>query len=228
MATQTTKSSEQNQETQGQAMARESQQQAGSSRRTGYALGMPLAPVDLFRMSPFSLMRRMTEELDRVLAESTGREPGEKLWAPAIDVTQREGSYVVRAELPGLNPEDVKLEITDDAIVIQGERKIEHEEAKGGIHVTERRYGRFYRAIPLPEGAKVSEARARFENGVLEVTVPTEEQRSQTREIPIQGSSSGATEGSAGKSGGSSGATEGSAGKSGGSSGSAGGSNRAG
>jgi HSP20 family protein len=210
MATQTTKESEQNQQQQGQAMTRGSQQQAGSSQRSGYAIALPLTPASLFGINPFSLMRRMTEELDRAFGESNGREQGEGIWAPAIEVTQQEGKYVVRAELPGLNPDDVKLEITDDAIVIQGERKEEHEETEGGIHVTERRYGRFYRAIPLPEGAKVDEANAKYENGVLEVTVPTEEQRSKRREIPIQESSPGATGSSAGKPSGSSGSASGS------------------
>jgi HSP20 family protein len=104
----------------------------------------------------------------------------------------------------------VKLEITDDAIVIQGERKIEREENRGGMHVTERQYGRFYRAIPLPEGAKAEEARARYESGVLEVIVPTEEQRSKTREIPIQGGSSGTNAGTGEQSGAKSGSAGGS------------------
>jgi HSP20 family protein len=137
-------------------------------------------------MNPFSLMRRVTQELDRVLSESTGREQGDRAWSPAIEVTQREGNYLIRAELPGVTPDAIKLEVTDDAIVIQGETRAEHEETRGDIHVTERRYGAFYRAIPLPEGAKPDEARARYENGVLEITVPTEEQGSRRREIPIQ------------------------------------------
>lgn len=186
MATQTTTSTEQNQSPQGQVTTRGTQQQEAASRRRGYALGLPLTPAEFFRMNPFSLMRRMTEELDRALTESTSREHGERTWSPAVDVTQREGNYMVRAEVPGIPPESIKLEVMDDMIVIQGERKAEHEETRGGIHVSERRYGAFYRAIPLPEGAKPDEARARYENGVLEITVPTEEQRSKPREIPIQ------------------------------------------
>jgi HSP20 family protein len=142
-------------------------------------------------MNPFSLMRRMSEEMDRVFGESNEREVRERTWAPTVELIQREGTLVVRAELPGLKPEDVKLEITDDAIVLEGERKDEREENRGGLHVTERRYGRFYRAIPLPEGAKTEDARARVENGILEVTIPTEEPKSKRREIPIQGASQG-------------------------------------
>jgi HSP20 family protein len=100
----------------------------------------------------------------------------------------------VRAELPGLNPGEVKLEITDDAIVIQGERKEEHEGTKGGVHVTERRYGKFYRAVPLPDGARADDARAAYAKGVVEITVPVEEQRSKRREIPIQTGSQEASE----------------------------------
>jgi HSP20 family protein len=153
-------------------------------------LGLPLRPAEFFRTNPFSLMRRMTEELDRAFSEPAGGEQSERTWVPAIEVTQRDGNFVVRAELPGLRTEDVKVEITDGALVIEGERKVEHDKTKGGIHVTERRYGKFLRAIPLPDSAKVDEARAKYENGVLEVTLPAEDERSKRREIPIQASSS--------------------------------------
>jgi HSP20 family protein len=204
MATQTTESTEQNQQTQEQGLVRETQGQMERPRRSSAAMMMPFSPADFFRMNSFSLMRRMTEELDRTFAEVNGREVADRAWAPLIEVTQQDGKYVVRAEVPGLNPKDVKLEITDDAIVIQGERKVEHQETEGGIHMTERRYGRFYRAIPLPEGAKVDEARAIYENGVLEVRVPTEEQKNKRREIPIQ-TSAEATGGQSAKAAGASG-----------------------
>jgi HSP20 family protein len=140
-------------------------------------------------MNPFAMMRKISEEFDRVFCEMGGREPAERTWMPAAGVRQTEGNYLVRAELPGINPGDVKLEITDDAIVMQGERKTEREEKEGGVHMSERRYGRFYREIPLPESARSDEARAKFENGVLEITVPVEEQRSKRREIPIEAAS---------------------------------------
>jgi HSP20 family protein len=146
-----------------------------------------LTPGEFFRMSPFSMLRRMSDEMDRMFGEfgsHRGREGS--IWSPPIEVTEQDGRYVVRAELPGLNPADVKLEVTDEAVVIQGERKSERDETKGGVHMTERMYGHFHRSIPLPEGAKVDDARARFENGVLEITVPVQEQRTKRREIPIE------------------------------------------
>jgi len=184
----------QNEQSQGKEGTRGSQQ--GSSGQGTLARSSPapigfIAPIDLFRLNPFSLMRRMTEEMDRVFGDGQERERGgDAFWAPAVEVSQREGNYVVRAELPGLKPEDVKLEIENDALVLQGERKIEREEDRGGVHRTEIRYGRFYRSIPLPEGADVEQARARFENGVLEVTVPVPEEKAQRKQIPIQSGSS--------------------------------------
>jgi HSP20 family protein len=156
-------------------------------------------PTDLFRMTPFSLMRRITDEMDRAYHELTTNPRNAATWAPAVEVSERDGKYVVRAELPGVKPADVKLEMTDEALVIEGERKSENQETetKGGVHLTERQYGRFYRSIPVPEGVNIEEARARFENGVLEVTVPVREQRTRRREIPIEAPSSAASSGKA-------------------------------
>jgi HSP20 family protein len=142
-------------------------------------------------MNPFSLMRRMTEEMDRVFGEGglARDSSGDGLWSPAIEVSQREGNYVIRAELPGLKPEDVKLEIQNDALILQGERNCEREEEKGDLHRTEIQYGRFFRSIPLPEGANLERARAKFDNGVLEVIVPVPAEQTQRKQIPIQNSS---------------------------------------
>jgi len=175
----------QEQQTQGTEMARG---QGNVTRGAGLPAAMMIAPGDFFRMTPFSLMRRMSEEMDRVFGEFglNGGEGGKAVWAPAIEVSQTDGNYTIRAELAGVNPADVKLEVTDEAIVLQGERKSERHENKGGVELTERQYGRFYRSIPLPEGAKVEEARAKFVNGVLEVTVPVQERKEKRREIPIE------------------------------------------
>jgi HSP20 family protein len=142
-------------------------------------------------MKPFSLMRRMTEEMDRVFGDTglSRESAGDGLWSPAIEVSERDGNYVIRAELPGLKPEDVRLEIEDDALVLQGERRDEREQEEGGVRRTEIRYGRFYRSIPLPEGANIDQINAKFENGVLEVTVPVPQEQSQRKQIPIQSGS---------------------------------------
>ncbi len=169
----------------------------GVSRRGGDPFSFSLMPSDFFSADPFSMMRRFREEMDRSFARffggtESGSETG--VWTPAIEVAQRNGQLQVHAELPGLKPEDVKIEVTDDALVIHGERKFEHEENKGGVYRSERRYGQFYREIPLPEGANVEQAKAQFNNGVLEVSLPVPEQKSNRRTIPIEsGSSNGST-----------------------------------
>lgn len=132
---------------------------------------------------PFTAIRRMSDEMDRLflgfghrrytLPELWRRpELGAGDWAPDVEVLERKGELVVRADLPGMSPEDVKVEISDGTLSIEGERKYEKEEKKEGFYRSERAYGRFSRAIALPEGVAVDKAAAAFKNGVLEVTMP--------------------------------------------------------
>ena len=179
----------------GEQQAQSSQRKdiARSSPRTGLLQGRGEYPSgfaqEFFRANPFSLLRRMSEEMDRVFQE-VGLERGganSTGWSPAIEVSQREGKYNVQAELPGLEPKDVKVDVENDALVIQGERRFEQEDKTGGMQRTERQYGLFYRSIPLPEGARTDQAKARFHNGVLEVTIPVPDQQSNRRSIPVEG-----------------------------------------
>jgi len=93
-------------------------------------------------------------------------------WSPKVEVLEREGQFVIRADLPGLSKDDVKVEIADGLITIEGERKQETKEEREGYYYSECGYGSFYRAIPLPEGAEAAKATADFHQGVLEVVVP--------------------------------------------------------
>lgn len=138
-----------------------------------------------FGLGPFGLMRGLSEEMDRAfrgVIPSAQLEP----WTPTVDVRQCNGDLVVTAELPGLKKEDVKVELTDDSLVIQGERKHEHKEDHEGFHSFERSYGQFYRSIPLPEGAKTDMAKAELTDGVLKVSVPVAEEKKKTRQIPVE------------------------------------------
>ena len=160
------------------------QQQRGISRRQEY-----YPSRDLFSFGPFAMMRRLTEEMDRAFGSSYGlwRPFGENAWTPLVDVREHNGNLEVSAELPGLSKEDVHVECTDDGIVIQGERRREHESDEGGMHRTERSYGRFYRMIPLPANAHAEQAKAEFKNGVLNVHVPLTQEKQKARQIPING-----------------------------------------
>src|SRR5690606_548146 len=133
--------------------------------------------------SPFALMRRMFDEMDRLFEDFGGslfREPlfgdpffrgGLSTIEPKIDVSERDDKLVVRADVPGIRREDLQVHVDDNAILIAGERKHSKEEEREGYLHSERSYGRFERRIPLPRGADPSSADATFENGVLEITV---------------------------------------------------------
>jgi HSP20 family protein len=144
---------------------------------------VPLLHGSLFNMNPFALMRRFTEEMDRsFLTKVPG---GDRFWSPAVEVKEVDGKFLVSAELPGLKKDEVKVEVADGNLVLEGERKQEKEEKGEGYYHSERRYGNFYRSIPLPEGAQLDKASAEFANGVLEVSVPIPKTEHKQREIPV-------------------------------------------
>jgi len=167
------------------------QQQQGSLARRSSSSALPSLWADPFDslINPFSLIRRMQEDLNRAFGQSasSSSDLSTAVWAPAIEVAQQNGNLVISAELPGLTDNDVTVEINNDVLVIQGERKCETEETEGGIRRTERRYGQFYRAIALPDGVDPEQVRAEFQNGVLRIVVPVPQQaQSSSRQIPIQ------------------------------------------
>ena len=145
---------------------------------------LPLFRGSLFNMNPFTLMRRFTEDMDRAFGTVPGT--GETLsWSPTVEVKQVNGKLLVSAELPGLKKGDIKVQVTEDALILEGERKEEKEEKREGYYHSERSYGHFYRSIPLPEGATLDKAAAEFTNGILEVSIPVAETKQKPREVPV-------------------------------------------
>jgi HSP20 family protein len=110
-------------------------------------------------------------------------------WAPAMDVLQRDGDLLVRVELPGVKLEDVDITVHDRVLTVSGERKVEEEQERGGYYVRERRQGAFRRSMTLPEGVDEESIRARFEDGVLEVTIEGAAAVREPKRIQIEGSS---------------------------------------
>ncbi|HET9706059.1 MAG TPA: Hsp20/alpha crystallin family protein [Vicinamibacterales bacterium] len=127
--------------------------------------------------TPFGLLRQMTAELDRMFEEPWALAPAAwfpetTIWAPKVDVFEKDNRLITRVDLPGLKKEDVKVEVENGYLTLSGERKFEATQEKENIYRAEREYGSFYRAVPLPEGVKVEEIKATFDNGVLEVAMP--------------------------------------------------------
>jgi HSP20 family protein len=157
--------------------------------------------------SPFALMRSLVQDMDRFVddvwfnrplvplieqdldqgfGQGFGQGLGQGLWQPEIELRMQEGNVLVTADLPGMNREDVNLEVRDGNLIIEGERQQSSEQEQQGFYSSERRYGAFMRVIPLPEGADPAQAKARFENGVLEVRVPVEEESQQGHRIEVE------------------------------------------
>ena len=148
------------------------------------------------RWDPFSLMNNFRSEMERMFEDfgfgglSFPRQAGPQGtgfdWTPQTEVFKRDDQLVVRADLPGLSKDDIDVNIENDRITIKGERKSEHEENKQGVFRSERSYGSFFRAIPLPEGTDAEQAKANFKDVVLEVTMPVTEERTGARKLQIE------------------------------------------
>jgi HSP20 family protein len=150
-------------------------------------------PFDMVRMSPFALMRRLSEDMDQYFEQlwsgrsERGMAPaGRGVFSPPVEVSERDGQFIVCADLPGLTKDDVHVELTDDTLLITGKRRSEHEERQGGLFRSERTYGSFRRQIPLPEGVNTEQATATFKDGVLQVTMPAPQRQERSRRIEIQ------------------------------------------
>ena len=125
------------------------------------------------------LMRRVTDRL--------GWPTGRGAWVPAVDMFRRDGDLVVRAELPGIDPQrDVEVTVQDNVLTIRGERRREERTDGNGSSRFESAYGRFERSVLLPEGVKDDDINARYDDGILEVVVPGGAERAGARRIPIE------------------------------------------
>jgi len=133
-----------------------------------------------WRENPFTLMQRLSTEMDRLfdafgrgggLFSSHSGRSGESRWSPEIELYERDNQLIVCADLPGMKKDDIHVEITDEALIIRGERQHEFADTQDGYQRSERSYGSFYRTIPLPEGIDPEQMRASFQDGVLKVTV---------------------------------------------------------
>jgi HSP20 family protein len=127
----------------------------------------------LTRWEPFAELGELRSRFDRLFDDwMDGRE---RAWTPAIDVVREDGHLVVHADLPGVKPEEVKIEVEDDILTVSGEHQ-ERTEHKGRHYMRrERRYGSFRRSMPLPAGVDPKKIEAKTHDGVVEVTIPLPE-----------------------------------------------------
>lgn len=140
-----------------------------------------LLRLDPFRAmrtwDPFNELRTMQSEMDKLFnsflgTERAGESANVGLWWPSIESYMKEGKLFIKAELPGVDAKDLDLTITERDLVIKGERKSEKDEKEKNYSYREISYGSFERRFLLPEGVKTEELKAKFNNGILEITVP--------------------------------------------------------
>ena len=132
----------------------------------------------LVRWNPFREFEDMERRFDSLLGRPSftpmwRRAPAEQMgWTPAIDVFEKDDSFVVKAEIPGMKEEDIDISVSGDTLTIKGERKAESEVKEEDYHYCERCYGSFSRSISIPSSVDAAKIEASYNNGILEVTLP--------------------------------------------------------
>lgn len=133
---------------------------------------------DLVRWSPYDELARIRDEFNQAFAPFWSGRPWSSLmsnWIPSVDVRESADRIEVSAEIPGVNPEDVDVTVSDDSVVIRGEVKQETVDSDMGYMRQERRYGSFQRTIPLPAAVKHEQSTIDYHNGILKLTLPKAE-----------------------------------------------------
>jgi len=146
---------------------------------------------ELVPFRPFRELERMRNEVDRLWdtffegRPRTRKAGGDGEWLPSIDVSETKNDLVVEAEVPGMDPKDIDISLSDGTLTIKGERKHEKEEKEKDYHLIERSYGTFTRMVRLPTEVKRDKISASYKNGILKVILPKSEE-AMTKEVKIK------------------------------------------
>ena len=134
--------------------------------------------MTIVRWEPLRELSSLQNEMNRLfntVFDTPAPNGGARRWVPAMDLVETAEDFVLRADLPGMKQEDVKIEVEDNTLTISGERKAEHEAREEGFYRLERAFGTFSRSLTLPKGVNTEAVSASFANGVLEVHIPKPE-----------------------------------------------------
>ena len=136
----------------------------------------------IIRWDPFREMTQLQNRFDRLFEAVGGRQES---WLPAVDVFDTQDAVMLKAELAGMDPDDIQIEVEDNVLTIKGERKFEEQVDEERYYRVERRFGSFQRSLALPQGVKPDRIEAAYDDGILTVTVPKAEQEKPKR-IEVQ------------------------------------------
>jgi len=144
----------------------------------------------LRQLAPFGDFDRLRRQMDRMWdslfdwrPRLGAEEEGE--WLPTLDLTENPNEFIVKAEMPGLDPKDVDISLSDKLLTIKGEKKQEREEKEENYHLTERSFGSFVRSIQLPAEVKSEKISASYKNGILRIVLPKSEE-AKKKEVKIK------------------------------------------
>ncbi len=129
------------------------------------------------RFDPFRDITTLRDEMNRLFTRTLGEGAAAgSAWTPAVDIFDQADAILLKAELPGLTPDDIDIEVDDNVLTVKGERRFEDKVEEGRYYRLERAYGHFQRSLTLPQGVKADDISASFDAGVLTVTVPKAEE----------------------------------------------------
>ncbi|WP_294947014.1 Hsp20/alpha crystallin family protein [Sulfurivirga sp.] len=125
-------------------------------------------------VQPWSILNQLNRELEQFVGQVAQSEGDlqQAQWVPAVDIEETPDAYVIQADVPGVDPKDIEINVENGLLEISGERKAQKEVDERGVRRYERVYGRFYRSFRLPESADIDNIRAKTERGVLVIVVP--------------------------------------------------------
>jgi len=144
--------------------------------------------MSLARYEPWTLMNQLQQELARTFDDRLGRaERGSSIveWVPAVDIREEDSRFVLRADLPGVEPKDIEVTMEDGVLTLRGKRELEEREEREGYRRVERVSGQFFRRFTLPDTANTEAISAKSQQGVLEVNIP-KQPKVQPRRIAIE------------------------------------------
>lgn len=135
----------------------------------------------IIRWDPFRDLQTLRDRMNVLFGDvypSRGEEKDlvSSAWNPSVDIYEHEGNLVLKAEVPGIDEDDIEVKLEDNTLTLKGERKYENEVKEENYHRVERSYGSFYRSFSLPQNIEVDKIKAETENGILKITMPKKEE----------------------------------------------------
>jgi len=143
--------------------------------------------MNVTRFEPWSLLNLMQRDFERTAGQNVGDDVGTSVadWVPAVDIVEEKDRFVLKADLPGVSPDNIDVNMDDGVLSLSGERTHETHSEVDGLRRVERASGKFYRRFHLPDTANAEEISAKSANGILEISIPKVPQI-QARRITVE------------------------------------------